>query len=176
MDWLISREDEYDIISLDWDMIFFLENGITSEENAKFQLALCRFENYENTDCPFCGFEGRNYILKEYYSYKCKKCHKKFSMTSKTYLDSCKLEPFKIWRFAYLVGKLKITNSCVIARDLEVNQCVVFNLLKRLRIARKQNSNKKFKNGHEVLAFNDSVEVLTFLLKKNNNILKLKYL
>lgn len=170
IDWLISDEDFNTIThNGDWDVYLFMlwDNGIVSPENAKSILHSARFQ-YTNADCSFCESKENHYELSDG-RYKCKSCLKKFSITSGTYLDGTHLEYYHWFRFAHLVGKMKITNSVTIANDLGVTQATAFGMLNVLRKARKENTEKKFVNGQDVLSFNSYHDVLGFLVLKNKN-------
>jgi hypothetical protein len=169
--WLISNEEldslrnsnGYDYISEVYN-----SNGITSPESAYWALFSIRFE-YTTEDCIHCESK-ESYKIGDIW--KCKSCRKKFTLTSGSYLDNTKLEYYEWWRFAYLVGEMKITNSCVIANDLGVTQKTAWGMLNLLRTARKETCDIKFVNGKEALAFNHIWEVLELLIKKKPNISK----
>lgn len=179
--WLFSDGDFKEMWSSDneendWLLMSLWDNGITSPEDAKCRIELQRFE-YTTKDCPKCGNMDNHYITTR--GWKCKKCAHKFTITSGTYLDNTKLELYYWWRFAYLIGDMKITNSNVIAKDLGITQSSSWFMIETLRNARKQMSDKNFVNGQKVLAFNslwDVIEVLMKLTKnkKKKNIQKIK--
>lgn len=167
--WLLYDEDFKELTNTDkyseWALFIMWNNGITSPEDSQAKIELARFQ-HSNPDCPFCGAIQEHYVLGSD-QYKCKKCLVKFSMTSRTFIHDTKLEYHIWWRFAYLVGDMKITNSQVIAKDLGVTQKTSWGMIKTLRTARKRTSDHKFANGQEVLVFNHLHEVLEVLLKQD---------
>lgn len=168
--WLITNAELREISNdYEWDWVLhkFLDNGITTIEDAFEKIKYTRFE-YTNPDCPHCGATDKHYELNSEL-WKCKKCLKKFTITSGTYIENTKLEYYHIWRFCYLVGDLKIANSRVIAKDLGVTQLTAWRMIDTLRTARKEQSNKKFVNGGEVLVFDHIYEPLELLLKLRKN-------
>jgi len=165
--WLISNADlrlisnDYEF---DWTIDKLFSNGIISPEDAYWKMYCMRFEYADNLDCPFCKAIDKHYALNNEL-WKCKNCAKNFTITSRTYIDNTKLEYYHWVRFGYLIGELKITNSCVIAKDLDITQKTAWNMIETLRIARKETSNKKFVNGNEVLTFKHIYEPLKLLMK-----------
>jgi hypothetical protein len=67
------------------------------------------------------------------------------------------------WRFAYLLGEMKIKTSTIIARDLVVTQKTVFYMLDTLKTAIRAQG-KKLLNGSDVLDFENMTSVLEVLL------------
>lgn len=171
--WLLSNEDFVDLTDVhkhnEWALFILWDNGITSPEDSYNKIRDSRFQ-YSFPDCSFCGEMDKHYVLSTD-QWKCKKCSSKFSITSGTYLDNIKLEYHTWLRFAFLVGEMKITNSCTIANDLGVTQKTAWEMLETLRKARKETSDKKFVNGQQVLVFNHIHDVLDILvkIKKNKN-------
>lgn len=144
--WLLSIS-EFNLITnnyeLDWVLNKLNDNGITSPEDALMRISSARFTYPRGTDCPFCGTVDSHYQLNsECYKCRNRKCYKKFSITSGTYLNDTKLEYSQWWRFAYLIGDMKITNSAVIAKDLGVTQKTSWWMINTLRTARKETSKK----------------------------------
>lgn len=167
--WLITNAELRQITNdYEWDWVLgkFLDNGIISPEGAYHKIYCQRFE-YTNVDCPFCQTIDSHYELNSEL-WKCKNCHKKFTITSGTYIDNSKLEYYHWWRFCYLIGNLKVVNSNVIAKDLDVTQLTAWRMIDTLRKARKEQSDKKFVNGQEVLVFEHIYEPLEILLKLKN--------
>lgn len=165
--WLISNADLQLITNdyeWDWVLAKFIDNGITSPEDAYWKLRTSRFE-YTNPDCPFCEVIDKHYELNSE-CWKCKSCLKKFTITSGTYIENSKLDYYHWWRFAYLMGELKITNGGVIANDLELTHKTVWGMIETVRVSRKQTSDKKFVNGNEVLVFKNIYEVIDLLIKR----------
>lgn len=167
IEWLLSDEDfnsltknmeDEDAFNTLWD------NGITSKKDAQDRMGFYRFQ-YMGEDCPFCETIDSHYKLSDD-RFKCKKCMRKFSLTTGTYLESTKLECYHWIRFAYMVGQMKITNSVAIARDLGVTQTTSWGMLKLLKDSRKKITGGVFRNGHEALAFKHDHEVLDILLSK----------
>ncbi len=181
--WLLSDSDFEDTWNKDkeWEdavLHILWDNGITSPADAKCRFEFARFE-YTKKDCPKCVAFDDHYELTSSHQWKCKKCGHKFTITSGTYIDNTKLELFYWWRFAYLIGEMKITNSQVIAKDLDVTQATSWFMIETLRNARKQTSDKNFVNGQEVLVFNHLWEVIELLvrktsIKKKKNTVKIK--
>ncbi len=125
--WLWDDESYYDV---DWLMEQLPDVGVFCSGYAKFFAEAIRFYNFEDMDCPHCGSYGRNYIMKK--GYKCKKCRKKYSIRTKTYLHDSKL-PMAYWfRLCYLLADLKVPlNSMALSRDLCITQkACYYNLLK----------------------------------------------
>lgn len=170
--WLLSNEDFREFANTDkfgeWGLFVLWENGITCPDDAEMKIEMARFQEFY--DCPFCGNTEGAYKLNTQ-QYKCKKCLRKYSFTSGTYIENTKLECHFWWRFAFLIGDMKITNSQTIAHDLGVSQKTSWGMIEVLRKARKEISKKQFTNGASVLSFNHSNEVLDILLSlvKNND-------
>jgi hypothetical protein len=139
------------------------DHGLISGYEAFEEVLFARFLEMVY-DCPNCG--GTNITAMENAKYQCKNnsCRNQFSETAGTYISNCKMDYEKIWRFAWLVGDMKIISSCIIARDLEVTQHTAYKLVDALRRARKETTNKRFLNGSHVLQFKDRQEVLKTLL------------
>ena len=150
--WLLEDGDFDEYVDLYY---FFLDNGIFSESSAKDIFLDTRFPKYPLTDCPFCYFEGDNYILKDN-RFKCKKCFKKFSVTSRTYLDNVKLKEYQILRLLHLVFDKGIKNSCYIARDINITQKSSFNTIQKI--------NKSILIDHKTI---DSDKALFILLENH---------
>lgn len=172
-DWLLSDDDFKracckDECTIDWMLNLMWNNGITSPEDSENKFELNRFK-YGYPDCPYCGTIDSHYFLHSN-QWKCKKCYGKFSITCGTYIDNTKLKFYHWWRFCYLIGSLKITNSSVIAKDLCITQLSAWRMIDTLRTARKENTKTKFVNGQEILVFNDCYEVLDLLVKRINKI------
>lgn len=169
--WLITNA-ELRLITNDyeWDWVLdkFTRNGIISPEDACWKIYFTRFE-YTNVDCPFCKTVDAHYKLNSE-AWKCKNCLKSFTITSGTYISNSKLEYYHWWRFAYLIGDMGITNSCVIAKDLGVTQKTAWYMIETLRTARKETSEKKFVNGQEALVFENMYEILELLTMRKTKI------
>ncbi len=168
--WLLSDStfdectDHYD----DETTLFaFTENGVICPRWAHSSIYGIRFQYCPHPDCPACKEIDDHWKLGPKDTFKCKKCHTKFSITSGTYLNNSKLEFYYWWRFAFLVGEMNITNSCAIARDLEVSQKTAWAMIETLRTARKETSEIKFTTGTQVLSFKHNIEVLEILLKQS---------
>ena len=113
-----------------WMMEFLPEVGVYCPMYATINAEYSRFLEFEDMDCPHCGYYGRNYIMKK--NFKCKKCRKKYSLTTGTYIQDSKL-PMEYWfRLCYLLADLKVPlNSRALARDLCISQkSCYYNLLK----------------------------------------------
>lgn len=122
--WLLTNKELNEITNnyeFDWTLDVFQSNGIISKELAHYSIIGSRNE-YVDMDCPHCGIRDKHYVLKKDEQWKCKKCKKKFSLICGTWAEWTKLEYYHWWRFAYLIGDMKITNSCVIAKDLKITQ------------------------------------------------------
>lgn len=166
--WLLSIS-EFNLMTnnYEWDWVLhkLWGNGITCPEDALMNISSARFI-YTDPDCPFCGKIDKHYKLNsELWKCRNKTCYKKFTLTSGTYIADTKLEYSQWWRFAYLIGDLKITNSHVIAKDLDVTQLTAWRMIDTLRTARKESTKKKFVNGNEVLVFESRYDVLDILLR-----------
>lgn len=173
MDWLITDEqwDEY-TGNGEWDVVMclFWDNGIISPKSAEQYLHSVRYE-YINKDCPKCQDKDKHYELNDGRT-KCKKCGLKFSMTSMTYIDYMKLEPYQIFRFAWLVGCIGSLSSHKIGKDLGISQKSAYYMLEKLRESRKDllRNKRKFKTGAEVMSFDGFYEVLQVLLSRRREI------
>lgn len=158
--WLIDDKyfcyDSYD---------FFVDNGMISDEAALRMFTIYRFSKYHYTDCPFCGLENINYSLRNGV-YKCKICGGKFSLTAGTFIENHKIPLSSIFRLCYLIGDLKITNSCSIAKDLKITQRSAWLLIDNIRQVRKIASTYTFKNGKEALVFEKKEDIIKLLLLK----------
>lgn len=167
LDWLFDDSD-YNLITnnneYDWVFMKLRDNGITSPSDSLDTFKYIRFE-YSYEDCPKCGLVDKHYKL-SFDCWKCKGCENKFTITSCTYLNNTKLEYYQWFRFCYLLGNLKITNSCNIAQDIKVTQKTAWWMLDTVRTARKENTEQKFKNGAEVLTFNHFYDIVELLLKR----------
>lgn len=167
MPWLISDADLRFITNnyeYDWVMMKFLENGMICPEDAFWKIYFNRFEYYDK-DCAHCEIKDDHTQL-GHDCWKCKNCKKVFTTTSGTYLANTNLEYHHWWRFCYLIGKMKITNSNTVAKDLGVTQKTAWNMLNTLRIARKETTKTPFVNGAAVFDFENMYEVLEVLLMK----------
>jgi Predicted DNA-binding protein containing a Zn-ribbon domain len=146
-EWLLSNED-FDAAcgeNCDWMMDILWDNGIISEE-----FAIMHFINFSTDfdvpDCPFCGAnDNRHYPLGKN-RWKCKKCLRKFSLTSGRYIDNTKMPITYWWRFCWLMAKNKKVNSCAIARDLEITQKSAWLMIDTLKTALKS-TGVEMKNG-----------------------------
>lgn len=164
MRWLISEEDlglltnnyEYDVF-----LEMLLDNGIISANYAKIKMQFIRFP--DDPQCDKCGIGSTAYELSSN-QFQCKNCRHRFSITSRTYIDNTKLELHYWWRFAFLIGELKLKSSRAIAADLELTQKTTWLMINTLRFARKQLTDKKFVNGQELDTYKDQYEVLSLLL------------
>lgn len=165
--WLLSNKDFKQLTNVDhideWLLFIFWDNGITSPNDSYIKLHLARFQ-YTNLDCSFCGALDKHYVLNTG-QWKCKKCFRTFSLTSGTYIENTKLGCHMWWRFSFLIGEKKVTNSSTIAHDLGLTQKTTWGMIETLRRARKETSDKKFLNGQEALSFNNIHEVIDVLLK-----------
>ncbi len=174
--WLISNED-FDTITnggeYDWVMEVFNENGMTSEDDSFWKFYYTRFE-YCWPDCPKCGTSSKDHYVLGKESWQCRnsKCRHKFTISSGTYLDNTRIEWHRWFRFAYLIGEMGVTNSCVIARDLQVTQKTAWWMINTLRTARKETSETKFVNGQEVLVFGNHWLVIETLLQRKKSIIE----
>lgn len=134
--WLVPEQELADIKNQNdyYTFDFFMNNGIITESLAETFMYNIRFK-HSNLDCPNCGIVAKHYILKSrLHAYKCKKCGKKFSITSGTYIDNTKLPYFLWFRFAYLIGTMKTGfKSPLIARDLNITQKTSFYMIRSLR-------------------------------------------
>lgn len=138
MKWLLSNKDFGAAVADNNDWLFDIlwDNGIISEENAVIQF-ICASGDYDAPDCPFCGAsDNRHYPLSDN-RWKCKKCLKKFSLTSGRYINNTKLPITHWWRFCWLVCHNKKISSNTIARDLGITQDTAWNMLKTLKDAMK---------------------------------------
>lgn len=161
--WLISTAELREVTNdykWDWVRAKFNDNGIISPEDALFKIHGVRFK-YFNEDCPFCKSIDKHYESNSEL-WKCKRCSKKFTITSRTYLDGSKLAYYHWYRFAYLVAELEITNSSFIAKDLDISQKTAWGMLDLLRRTRKETT--KFTNGSSVFNFENLYEILELLL------------
>lgn len=169
IEWLLKDTEINEITNnYEWDWVWLklADNGLTSPTDAFNKFLHCRFE-YFDYDCPKCGLVDKHYEL-SFECWKCKECGNKFTVTSCTFIDNTKIEYYKWWRFCYLLGDLKITNSHVIAHDLQLTQKTAWWMLDSVRTARKETTEKKFVNGQEILVFNHSFEILELLLKRKD--------
>lgn len=169
-EWLLSDAD-FGLITnnheWDWVVDKLISNGITSPTDALNRFKYTRFE-YSYEDCPKCGLSAPHYRLRDEDVWKCKGCGRNFTITACTYMDNTKLEYYQWFRFCYLLGALKITNSSVIAQDIGVTQKTAWWMLDTVRKARKENTERKFVNGNEVLVFDHLYQPLELLLIRKN--------
>jgi hypothetical protein len=160
---MISYTNDYE-----WDVVLntFWENGVICPSDAYNMIEHSRFEDYCYPRCPHCFERDQHYECKERGpgEYRCKCCNRRFSLTSKTYLDNTKLELYMWWRFAWLVSEMKMVNSNQIARDIGVTQKTAWMMLETLRSAKKETSDHKLVNGSNSIDFKNYYEVLNLLL------------
>lgn len=165
--WLITDEDFNSIThDYEWDAYVFRlwDNGITSPKDAEMKLHPARFE-YTEPDCSFCGLIDRHCDLGNG-QYKCNNCSKTFSIISGTYLNATKLEYHYWFRFAYLVGEMKIKDTDIIANDLGISKKTAWGMIELLRETRKTHANKPFVNSQDALVFYNYHDVIELLLKR----------
>lgn len=113
--------------------------GMWTHEMALMYSWFARWEDEWEIDCSFCGNKDGNYAVEDCmaivefglsHKYKCKKCRKRFSVTSGTWLANHKLPMEYWWRTAYLLGDFNISvNSHWLARDLKVPQKTSYYML-----------------------------------------------
>lgn len=166
MKWLLSKEDFNAAVGngADWMFEVLWDNGIISESDAIIQFTYASTD-FDVPDCPFCGAnDNRHYPLADK-RWKCKKCRKKFSLTSGRYLDNSKMPITYWWRFCYLVGNSKIINSSAIARDLGITQKSAWLMLNTLRQSLKD-SGVEIKNSSIDLESNWDVMRLLMRVKR----------
>ncbi len=137
--WILS---EVDFDAEDWYYECLPDMGIISREYCDMIFESQRFEHLDNTDCPKCGYFGRNYFIENKkhpaFRYKCKKCRHKFSMRSGTYLDNSKLENVYWYRLAFLISNLKFPiNSHALAKSLGLTQKTTYGMLITIKSAMK---------------------------------------
>lgn len=171
MKWLWSNEDFDALHEADLSELAFAlwDNGIICKRDAAMQLMYAS-TNFDVPDCPHCGAnDNRHYPLNEG-RWKCKKCRRKFSLTTKRYIDNTKLPLTHWWRFCYLVGEMKITNSCFIASDLEVTQKTAWLMLDTVKTALKDSGIIVIKN----LPVENDVEVRKLLMGVKPTVSKLR--
>lgn len=138
-----------------------LSNGIISPEQAKFEVFDIRFKG-NMASCPECA-SFQNWETKVG-NYKCHNNHA-FSVYSSTYIHGTKLDFYTWWRFAFLIGVLKISNTSYISKDLNITQKSSWAMLDSLKVALTELKNIEFKTGHDYCAhFNNTNEVLNILL------------
>ncbi len=110
--------------------------GIFSHKSALSITWYTRWSDEWGIDCNHCGHVDEHYCIEDFYAipefslswrYKCKKCGKKFSVTSGTWIANHKLPVEYWWRIAYLLGDFNIpVNSTWLARDLKVTQMTAY--------------------------------------------------
>lgn len=136
-DWLFSKE--WEDTKLNEVSTELISVGIHTHKWALINTWFARWTDEWEIDCSHCGNKDNHYsiedlILIDYFDvswrYKCKKCSKKFSVTSGTYLDNHKL-PIEYWcRTAFLLGDFNIeVNSSWLAKDLFVTQKTAYYML-----------------------------------------------
>lgn len=161
MKWLLSNAD-FRIACQDgndWMLDILWENGIICEQDAITQFIMSSTE-YDVPDCPFCGAnDNRHYVLNDN-RWKCKKCLKKFSLTSGRYIDNTKLPITHWWRLCWWVGNIKISNSYVIAKDLEVTQDTAWHMIKTLKEAYKKSGNIMVNGSMEIDGYWNAAKLL----------------
>jgi transposase-like protein len=161
--WLLSNEDFSAAIGVNngWVIELFWDNGIICESDATTQF-ICASTEYDVPDCPFCGAnDNRHYPLSDK-RWKCKKCLRKFSITSGRYIDNTKMPLTYWWRFCWLMARSKKINSYEIARDLEITQDSAWHMIDTVKRALKD-SGVIMKNAS--LAFKNNWEVMSLLMK-----------
>ena len=164
-EWLLSNED-FDAAcgeNCDWMFDVLWDNGIISEEFAVFHfMSAGTNSDFDVIDCPFCGANDNKHYPLGKNRWKCKKCLRKFSLTSGRYIDNTKMPITYWWRFCWLVSKSKKINSCAIARDLEITQKSAWLMIDTLKAALK-NTGVEMKNGS--MEFKDYWEVIKLLMQ-----------
>lgn len=132
-DWILSDDDYW---FNDWSYEYFQEVGITCHEQAFWSFFYARFESEKEMDCPHCGCVSEHYTLSEINkgSFKCKKCRKRFSITSGTHLSDSKL-PLEYWyRICFLITNLKFPiNSRALSKSLGLTQSTVYYMLMTIK-------------------------------------------
>lgn len=106
--------------------------GIFNKNSALINVWFYRWTDEWCIDCSHCGEVDEHYSIEDLdafeefglsWRYKCKKCHKKFSVTSGTWISNHKLSMEYWFRIAYVLGDLDIkVTSRWLARDLQVTQ------------------------------------------------------
>lgn len=135
--WFIPEQWEQDTVSD--RSVEMLDSGMWTHDNALMWSWFARWEDEWEIDCSFCGNKDGNYAVEDCmaivefglsHRYKCKKCRKKFSVTSGTWLANHKLPMEYWWRTAYLLGDFNIeVNSHWLSRDLQVPQKTSYYML-----------------------------------------------
>jgi hypothetical protein len=161
--WLLSNNDFRAACgeNADWMIDVLWENGVICEEDARFQFIMSNTD-YDAPDCPFCGANDNKHYEIGSDVWKCKKCLRPFTITSRRYIDNTKLPLTHWWRFSWLIGNAKKINTCAIARDLDITQKTAWIMLDRLKQATKD-SGIELKNG--VIEFKNTWEVIALLMK-----------
>lgn len=165
--WLLS-ERYYDTLlkNVEWYDSFintFWDNGMINKAGANYCFLIARYPD-EKPECPRCGNNCGNYHLAK--DYKCRSCRIRFSLKSDTYLQNSKLGLVYWWRFAYLVGDMKITSASTLAKNMSITQKTLWWMMETLKDARKEQYEGKFVNGKEVVSFNNRYEIIELLMKK----------
>lgn len=135
--WLFPEEWENSKLSdIDTE---FSEVGVYTHKWALVITWFTRWTDEWEIDCSHCGNTDEHYeieglvLIEEFdltWRYKCKKCLKKFSVTSGTYLANQKLPIEYWWRTAYLLGSFNIEiNSNWLSKDLCVTQTTAYYML-----------------------------------------------
>ncbi len=110
----------------------FADNGITCESSAFWDFYYERWEDEIYIICPFCQSKGRHYEFKKLKRWKCKKCRKQFSLSSRTSLDNTKIPLTHWWRLAYLLGSGLMVTSHWLSKDLKLTQKTTWYMLKTI--------------------------------------------
>lgn len=169
MKWLISDEDFNTLTNNgEWDYCaMFWENGMIKKSDAIYQCLMSKTE-WEVPDCPYC--QSRKNVIQRVgddtrFYCRGRKCRMYFTLTTKTFLDNCKLELHLIWRFAWLYAEMGLKTSTLIAVDLGIAQKTAWGLISTLRAAYRHKNGVQ-KNGN--MRFNSYWDVLSLLFQNNN--------
>lgn len=106
-------------------------NKFPNQENCIKLLEEIRWNN--KPKCLFCSSEKTNSVLKESH-YKCKKCHKSFSVTAQTiFHHTC--VPLQKWflLIVLMTNAKKSLSSSQAARDLNMRLGTVWKMMHKVR-------------------------------------------
>lgn len=103
-----------------------------NEKSCHQYLAHQRWEG--DISCPHCSHE-EYYVFADGIRYKCKKCNRKFTAKTDTFMENSNVETVKWIMAMYLVMNKKGISSIQLGKDIGVTQKTAWFMLQRIRWA-----------------------------------------
>ena len=173
--WLLYKEwNKYKVEEIGFDL---QERGVFIEGDSSIRTHLTRWDEEVGIDCSHCGEIDEHYHIEDSeiadafelsWRYKCKKCNKKFSVTSGTWLGNHKLEMEYWWRTAWLLGDFNMeVNSHWLSRDLGLTQVTTHLMLRIIAKSLSLKASTPLKTSKDT--FDIMKALLTIRQPKTNN-------